>query len=170
MKPSIEKIPEFYRPYILEIKEEDVVKALWNQKEETIKLFSGISEEKGLFAYAEGKWSIKEILGHITDAERVFAYRALCFARNETIALPGFDENSYVAAANFNKRTVPSLLSEYMAVRLSSFALFESFSPSDLEKTGTANGKTFAVNTLGYIMLGHEKHHLRILKERYLVG
>ncbi len=132
-------------------------------------LLHTLDEEKAAFRYAPDKWSIKELVGHITDCERIFAYRLLCIARGEKQSLPGFDENDYVATAHFDQRTLASLLAEYLAVRESTLHLCETLSTEMLAQTGTANGNTISVRVLLFILTGHEQHHIQILKERYLL-
>ncbi len=131
-------------------------------------LLHTLSEEQSQHRYAEGKWSIKELLGHMIDTERIFAYRALCLARGEQQNLPGFDENPYVENAHFEKRTFASLLAEYQVVRHATLVLFENFDENVWANLGTNNNKPASVRALVYLTAGHEKHHINILKERYL--
>ncbi len=133
-----------------------------------LNLLNMAGEKNASFRYAEEKWSVKEVLGHIVDAERVFSYRALCIARGEKQSLPSFDENEYVQQANFDKRTLRNLLDEYDSVRLATVALFKSFSEEILMRKGIANGESITVQALLYIIAGHEIHHRRILDEKYL--
>ena len=131
-------------------------------------LFLELNEEQLKFKYAPEKWSLKEVLVHIIDDERVYAYRALAFARNDKTSLPGFDENLYTQHADVAGRTLDSILKEYRSVRESTIALFEGFSEKALLRKGTADGKQNSVRSLGYHIAGHELHHLKIIKERYL--
>lgn len=131
-------------------------------------LLHTLSEEQSHYRYAEGKWSIKELLGHMIDTERIFSYRTLCLARGEQQNLPGFDENTYVENARFDKRTFASLLDEYRVVRQATLFLLENLDESVWENTGTNNNRPASVRALVYITAGHEKHHLNILNERYL--
>jgi len=117
--------------------------------------------------YAPGKWSVKEVVGHVTDAERVFGYRALRIARADTTPMPGFDENAWVPAANFDRRSMPELVAGYQAVRAATVALFSSFDEEALTRRGTANDQEVSVRALAHIMAGHELHHMTILRERY---
>ena len=121
------------------------------------------------YRYAEGKWTIKDILQHLVDAERVFAYRALCFARNDKTELPGFEEDDYVIEANANKRSIQDLLTELLIVRQSSLALFKSFNDEQLMRIGTASNNPMSVRALGFIIIGHQNHHQRVFEERYLL-
>ena len=154
--------------YIKLVSEQNIVKGLNNQKEEMIHFFSAIPVFKQEFRYEESKWTIKDLLLHLIDAERVFAYRALRIARNDATALPGFDENEYVLAAHANERAYESLLEEYRIVRDATISLFSSFSESDFLKLGTASNASVSVRGIGYCILGHELHHKQIIIERYL--
>ena len=131
-------------------------------------MYLSISFFKHEFRYAEGKWTIKDIILHLIDAERIFAYRALRIARNDKTALPGFEENDYVVAANANNRGYESLLAEYETVRNVSISLFETFTSEELLRLGTASNNSVSVRAIGYIMLGHELHHKNVILERYL--
>jgi uncharacterized damage-inducible protein DinB len=168
-KPDLATVPSFYHKYIQQIGEDDLVTALRNNTGEMLSFLSSIPEEKWNHRYAEGKWSIKEMIQHIIDAERIFAYRALCFARGEKASLPGFEEDDYAAASNADKRTKNDLLNELTTVRKSIELLYQSFDKQQLEAFGTANNNPVSVNAIGFIIPGHVKHHLNILKERYLV-
>ena len=131
-------------------------------------LISEISEEKEDFAYAPGKWTPKEVIGHIIDTERIMAFRALCFARKDKTPLPGFDENYYVANANFKNRTMYDLAHEFAVVRESNIALFKCFNQEALDATGTANGREVSVRAILFMIAGHAVHHVNIIKTRYL--
>jgi hypothetical protein len=144
----------------------DAIEALRQQQSEVKELFASLADP--LMRYAPGKWTLKEVLGHLTDDERIFAYRALCIARGDTHPLESFDENAYVAGANFNNRTVGNLLDEYSLVRRSTIALFESLSPDAWLRRGTVAGYTASVRGLAFHIAGHELHHLATVRERYL--
>jgi hypothetical protein len=154
--------------YIKLVSEQNIVKGLKDQKEEMIHFFSSIPVFKQEFRYDEGKWTIKDLLLHLIDAERIFAYRALRIARNDATALPGFDENEFVLASQANEREFVSLLDEYANVRDATISLFSSFSESDVLKLGTASNASVSVRGIGYCVLGHELHHKQIIIERYL--
>ncbi|PKV64975.1 DinB family protein [Polaribacter sp. Hel1_33_96] len=124
--------------------------------------------EKHNFSYAEGKWTIKELIQHIIDTERVFSYRALCFARNDNTSLPGFDQDVFVENDNANDRNYYDLLNEMEVLRKSSIQLFKSFSDEALLRVGVASNNKMSVRALGYLFSGHQMHHLNIIKERYL--
>lgn len=136
----------------------------------TIKFVQDIPMDKFDYRYAEGKWTIKEIIQHIIDAERVFAYRALRFSRSDATPLPGFDENMYADVVNptANKRHLKDLLTELTAVRHATITLFKSFTEEDLLKKGTASNNPMSVRAVGFVIIGHQNHHVNIFKERYL--
>ncbi|MCQ9637148.1 DinB family protein [Chryseobacterium sp. WG14] len=137
-------------------------------EEKTIGIYSNLTEEQSRFAYAEGKWTLKGLLLHLSDTERVFQYRILAFARGDKNNLPGFDENEYANNSFADERTLESLLEEYKLVRKSSQILLESLSPSVLQNKGIANGNEISVETIGKLIVGHNYHHLNIIEERYL--
>jgi len=159
--------PAYYEKYIDQIIETNVMDAIHAQQDNIEKFLQSVSEEKSMFAYAEGKWTLKELLQHVTDTERVFIYRAMCVARGEKQSLPGFDEDMYAANSNANARSWKSLAEEFLAVRLSSRLLFESFTEEMLNQSGTANNKPIHVNAIGFILVGHALHHMQIARERY---
>ncbi|MXN89778.1 DinB family protein [Flavobacterium sp. Sd200] len=133
-----------------------------------IRFVQDIPMDKYDYRYAEGKWTIKDILQHLIDTERIFAYRALRFARNDSTELPGFDENLFAATANGAERKLQDLLTELSIVRQSTIMLFKSFNSEDFLKRGIASGNTASVRAIGFIIIGHQKHHLNVFKERYL--
>lgn len=138
--------------------------------EKTVELYSQLSEEQSLFAYAEGKWTLKELLVHLSDTERVFQYRILAFLRGDENELPGFDEELYANQSFANERSLSSLLEEYQLVRMSSQVLLESAQSSALQNVGIANGNQISAETVGKLIVGHNVHHLNIIRERYLPG
>jgi hypothetical protein len=156
-----------FEQYISCIEPKETERLLEEQVTEIVNLFFLVDEEGGLFKYAEGKWSIKEVLGHMCDAERVFTYRILCISRNEQAVLPAYDENEYVRYANFNQRTLISLVEEIKAVRQSTIHLLNSLSEEQLMRRGLSGGRAVTVRALIYVLLGHFKHHVEILKTRY---
>lgn len=168
MRPDINTIPEFYHGYVSHIAEDNVIEALKNSKQAFLKRLKSIHEQNGDFRYDRGKWSIKEVINHVIDAERVFAYRVLSFARNDAAELPGFDETSWTPASQADRRTLKSLIEEYENVRNSTINLFESFTEDMLMQTGKANGTSCSVLGIGYIIAGHETHHSNILNDRYM--
>ena len=154
--------------YMERVPEGDVLDMLTHQIDDTLGLVSALSEHEADFAYAPGKWSFKEVIGHLSDTERVLSYRAVAFARGEPQPLPGFDENLYVANANFRTRTLADLMAELRAVRASTVALFASLDPAMLDRRGTANNREYTVRALASFIAGHERHHAAIFRERYL--
>jgi uncharacterized damage-inducible protein DinB len=150
---------------------DDIVRTLAAQVEETIATFAPIPDARaGTLAYAPGKWNLKQVVGHLSDDERIFAYRALCVVRNDTRPLAGFDEKDYVRFASFNDRSFADLLDELRVVRAASIALFRSLSPEEWLRRGMVNGYSATVRGLAFHMAGHELHHMRIVREKYLAG
>jgi uncharacterized damage-inducible protein DinB len=172
MKPtqlnSSEYAP-FYANYIAQVSDEyTLVEELEISLHRFIKFVQNIPMDKFDYRYAEGKWTIKDIIQHLIDAERIFAYRALRFARNDNTDLPGFEENDYVDEANANARSIMELLTEMSSVRHATVLLFKTFSEEQLLRIGTANNNTMSVRALGFVIIGHQNHHQRIFEERYL--
>jgi|SRR6476620_1328399 len=167
-KPLPANYPGHFKRYIDLVPETESLSAILNQGLEIMPFLSAISEEKSMYAYAEGKWTIKELLQHIIDAERIFTYRALCIARGEKENLPGFEENDYAANSFANNRRWDSLVKEFLTVRQSTELLFKSFTEEMLDNLGTSNNKTIDVSSIGFIIAGHYYHHKKILLERYL--
>lgn len=169
IRPEKTEYAEFYAGYVSLVTETDILSALQNQIAEAQNIFAGITEEKGDFRYAENKWTIKELLGHVIDGERVFSYRALRISRNDKTPLAGFEENSYVANSNFKNRTLADLLEEFSLLRRANVILFQNLSEASWSNTGTASDAEVSVRALAFIMVGHARHHLNVLRERYLV-
>jgi hypothetical protein len=167
-KPDLASVPPFYQRYVDFVKDMDVLDALKFSNKETLLMVQGIAEAKGEYRYAPGKWTIKELLCHMMDAERIFAYRALRFARKDQTPLSGFEENDYAPEANAHSRSIVVLAGEMERLRQVSIDLYHSFTPEMLNRTGTANQTALSVLSLGYIIAGHESHHRKILRERYL--
>jgi hypothetical protein len=167
-KPDLSRVTGFYHRYINLVKEEDLVTALKNQSDSFPAFLASIPVEKREYRYAEDKWTIKEMLQHIIDTERIFAYRGLCIARKEQASLPGFDENEYADNSKAGTRNWDDLVEEFMATRRSNEILFSSFDTEQLETNGTANGNPVYVLPIGFMMVGHIEHHVNVLKERYL--
>ncbi|MFN8356938.1 MAG: DinB family protein [Spirosomataceae bacterium] len=160
----------YFSRYIEGVEYENVIIALTEQKKKVQNLYNHLTEEQSLFRYEPVKWSLKQILGHLIDTERIFSYRALCIARGEKNELPGFDENAYMVASNFDSIPLVTLLLHYESVRLSTFALIDSFSDAQdahLEQVGIANGNKVSARALIWMIAGHEAHHLRVINERY---
>jgi uncharacterized damage-inducible protein DinB len=147
---------------------DDVITELGKSMEDVQKLFSSLSDTQLNFRYAPGKWTLKELLAHMIDTERILSYRALCIARGEKQSLPGFDENQYAEQAQYSRRSIKDLLREYRLVREANILMFSSFDEHMLSEMGTANGKSISARALLFIIAGHERHHLSIVKEKYL--
>jgi hypothetical protein len=168
-KPKSGEFPEYASMYIGLIPNDgQLLRHLWDNKHSTKNLVSKLSEEVLLYKYADGKWTIKEILVHIIDDERIYSYRALRFARNDKTELPGFDQDPYALYSNANTRTIESIIEEYEAVRMSTIALFDGLSDDAMTRSGVANNNEATVRALGYHIAGHELHHINIIKTRYL--
>ena len=165
-KPVVRDYPEHYRSYVGLVPEGDIMEIIASQLEETIAQLKANEDQKD-FRYAEGKWSLIEVIGHIIDTERIMAYRLLRIARGDKTTLAGYDDESYVENAHFSTRTIEDLLHEFTAVRMSTVALIKGLPEEAWEKSGFANNGEFTVNALVYIIAGHERHHLKWIKERY---
>lgn len=146
-----------------------LINAFEDALQEFVVFFKGIDVEKLSYSYKEGKWTVKELMLHVIDTERIFQYRALRFARADKTDLAGFSENDFVATSNANGRNLTSLLDEFVTLRKSTISLFESFSADTLLKIGVSGGNTMSVRAAGYLIIGHQKHHVDIVKQRYLV-
>jgi uncharacterized damage-inducible protein DinB len=165
---NLENVPPFLKNYVKQVEESDHLQALRVSGHRMLELVYTIKEEQQDHRYAENKWSIREVLCHMIDAERIFAYRALRFARNDQTPLPGWEENNYAPVANAHNRSLKQIADEMSHVRLSTIDLFEGFTEEMLIHRGTANGNEMSVVTLGFVIAGHETHHRKILTERYL--
>ncbi len=169
MKLPVEECPPFYQFYANYVEGEDILEELKAQLHSYVEFIRTIPEEKHLYRYAENKWTIKEVVGHNTDTERIKSTVALRIARNDKTPLPGFDEDAYPRESDFNLRTMEELLDEFIAVRKSSIALLSHLSEDELKRIGTASGKQISSRANFYFLYGHVAHHVKILKERYLV-
>jgi uncharacterized damage-inducible protein DinB len=167
MRPKPGDYNPYYETYIKEVEGDDILKILNEQNKKTQEVLNSFSGHRGNYRYADGKWTVKEVVGHLLDTERVFAYRALCIARGEKKSLPGFEQDDYVREGNFNSRDLPGLNYEFRLERESNLLLFRSFSEEMLNRKGTANESPITVRAILWIIAGHEKHHVRILQERY---
>lgn len=169
-RPEKDEYAEFYANYVSLVAETDVVSALRDQPDELRELLAEISAaEKENFRYASGKWSVKELLGHIVDGERVFSYRALRISRGDETPLAGFEENTYVANSNFNDSSLADLVEEFSLLRRANVLLFKNLTEEAWLRRGTASDALVSVRALAFIMVGHVAHHQKILRERYLV-
>lgn len=167
-RPDLQRVPSFYHNYIRQTEGADLIQLLKDQQTTITEFFRSIPHEPWNSGYAPGKWTIKELVQHIIDAERIFCYRALRFARNDGTGLPGFDENNYTQHAKAGRRSKEELLEELAAVQKASLLLFKSFDEEQMEASGTANGNRIYVRAIGFIVAGHALHHKRVVQERYL--
>ena len=167
-RPTPGEYAPYHATYVAMVPDGDVLATLKKQHGETLRMLARIGEKKSQHRYAPGKWSIREVIGHMIDAERVFTYRALTFARADRNQLPGFDENMWASSSNAGSRTLKSLVDELKSVRAATLALFRGFNEEQLARTGVASGQQVSVRGLVYVTTGHERHHAKILRERYL--
>ncbi len=166
-RPQPDEYPAYAAKYVDLVGDAPILEILEQQQQNTYDFFTEIDPGKGDYSYAEGKWTVKQVLGHIIDTERIFAYRALVFS-HEAIELPGFDQDVYMENATFNSRSLEDLANEFKTVRESSLYLFRFLSDGQQTQKGIASGNPVSVRALAYMMAGHELHHIKILKERYL--
>jgi len=167
-RPEPGEYAPYYEKYISQIQSDDILATLDEQRRKMLLLLTCRSEAEGNMRYAPEKWSVKEVLGHVCDAERVFAYRALRVARNDATPLPGFDENEYVKNAPFAQLGIGELIEDYTAVRRATLSLFRNLDEAAWMRRGLANQQQVTVRALAYIIAGHDLHHQRVLEERYL--
>jgi len=168
MRPDLSLVGASFHNYINQVPEDDLMEAFNKQSAAFIRFLETIPSEKYEYRYADGKWTIKEVLQHIIDAERVFAYRALRFARKDATPLPGFDENLFAANAKADQRSWDKLVEEFKVVRRSSELMFQSFDDDQLQSRGISSNNPNYVLALGFVIIGHAVHHQKITKERYL--
>jgi len=166
-QPEATEYAPFYETYVKLVRGTDILRTLEEQQATVRKALGKVPEVRGGFRYAEGKWSIREVMGHCSDAERVFGYRALAFARGEKAPLPSFDENEYARIAGHDGVPLADLLEEFGAVRAATLHLLRQFSAEAWRRTGVASGKPISVRAIAFVMAGHVAHHLAILHERY---
>ena len=170
VRPAADEHVPYYGKYLALVPETEAVAALEAQLGDMVPFLRSIGEAQGALRYAPGKWSVKEVIGHLIDSERVFAYRALRFARADRTPLPGFDETTYVPAARFDRLTLPALVDELELMRRSNLAMFRGLDADAWPRRGVANDNEVSVRALAFIIAGHARHHVGILKERYLGG
>ena len=169
-RPEANEYAPYYAGYIALVPGDDAVAALEAQRLHMMQMLSARSEREGNFRYGAGKWSVKEVIGHLADAERVFTYRAMRIARGDQTPLPGFEQDDYVKNGGFGDRRLADLADEFAAVRSGSIALFRSLDAGAWARRGTASGKEVSVRALAFMTAGHELHHQRILEERYFAA
>jgi uncharacterized damage-inducible protein DinB len=169
-RPEPDEYAPYFGRYISEAGSTDPLTTMRQQLETTAALFAAVGESRAGHRYAPGKWSIRQMLGHLADSERIFSYRALRLARADATPLPGFDENDFVAAAEFDSRPLASLIEEWRSVRRASLTLFENLGDEALRRRGAVSGGPMSARALAWVIAGHELHHLAVLRERYGVG
>jgi uncharacterized damage-inducible protein DinB len=167
-KPQELNTSDYFAGYVKLAAGEDLIQSLESVCEVALEVFHKITEEQAEYAYAEGKWTIKQLVQHLIDTERVFCYRALSFARGDQQNLPGFEEDDFAANDYSNERVWEGIIREYAVVREASVALFASLSENALDSAGKANNVGFTPRILGWVLAGHDAHHLNVLRERYL--
>jgi DinB superfamily len=167
-RPNQSEYPEYYVPYVQLVPEGDLLQTLEKNLVEMENLFEGISEEDGLFRYAAGKWSLKEVLGHITDTERIMSYRLLRVGRGDNTALAGFNETLYVEGSQINKLPIKNILNDFVATRRSTITLIQNMPEDAWSNKGNANNFEITAGAIAYIIAGHEMHHRKLINEKYL--
>lgn len=167
-RPRPDEYTEYYTRYIERVPDGGVLAALQDQRRSIPAFLRGLSPEQADHRYAPGKWSVKEVLGHVCDTERVMAYRALRIARGDETPLPGFDENAYVETSAFGERALPALVAEFERVRDATSSLFRGLADDAWTRRGTASGTEITVRALAYIVAGHAEHHMELIRTRYL--
>ena len=167
-RPKAGEYLPYYEKYIARVADGDLIELLARHADETIAMLRNQSPDVADYAYEEGKWTVKEVMGHVCDAERIFAYRLLCIGRGEQASLPGFDENAYAPAGRFGDRTMESLLEEFAAVRQATIALIAGMPDEGWARSGIANNAGISARAIAYILAGHELHHREVLLTRYL--
>ena len=167
-RPAPSEYPSFFDTYIRLVEEADLPELMARQIDETMAWYRGLSEAQAASRYAPDKWTIKQVLGHLADTERVMQYRALGIARADQTSFPPFEQDDYAKTANHGSRTWSSLLDEFKCVRQSSIHLFRHLDASTLDRLGLVNNNPTTARGIGYVIVGHERHHLAILKDRYV--
>ncbi|WP_059102948.1 DinB family protein [Shouchella shacheensis] len=167
-RPETNEYPSYYAKYIDLLPEQNIIEQLNDQKDEMAEMLEPVTERQSLFQYASLKWNIKEVVGHLTDVERIMAYRLLCIARGEATSLPGHDDQAYVAKASFNEQPLHELIAHFKAVRQSTVLLLHSLPTEALDRKGVMNNEAVTVRALPFIIAGHERHHRQLIKERYV--
>jgi len=166
-RPNENEYAPFYAGYVALVAEDDIVTVLEEQRPEIFQLAAAVAPERETYRYADGKWSIRELFGHLTDAERLFGYRAFCISRGDQTSLPGWDENEYMATATFDRRPLFQITREFSMLRNGNLAFLRTLDDEAWRRMGTANGNPVSVRANAYIMAGHLRHHLNVLGERY---
>jgi uncharacterized damage-inducible protein DinB len=167
-RPAPAEYDPYYERYISLVKTDDIAATLQKQAQQTRDLLGKVSSEKAEFRYASGKWSVKEVLGHINDTERIMSYRVLRIARGDQTHIEGYEQDDYVTGGKFSRRTMDDLLQEFMTIRNATIQLIRHLDAETAERHGTANNKQISARAIVYVIAGHELHHRRILEEKYL--
>ena len=165
--PSFESLNDYYKSYWKYLKEDDMLDALKKQGDNTMDWLSSIGADKENYAYSEGKWMVKEVIGHLCDTERILAYRALRFSRNDKTPLTAFDENSFIKESNFRSRSLKNISDEWKTIRAATISLFNSMTDEIADRIGNANGASVSPRIILYFILVHERHHLQVIKDKY---
>ncbi|GDX53133.1 hypothetical protein LBMAG27_21800 [Bacteroidota bacterium] len=166
--PDVDTLSDYYKSYLKYISEDDLMEALIQQKEITTEFLKSIPIEKGSFRYAEGKWMLKEVIGHLSDTERILSYRALRFSRNDSTALSGFDENTYVPNSNHAQLSLKEISEEKTALTALTILLFKNMNKDMPDRIGAANNLQVSVRAILFFIIAHERHHLKVIMEKYL--
>ena len=167
-RPAENEYLSYYNNYIKLVPQGNIVALMEKQNTQFCEYLAQVSEEKAGYRYAEGKWSLKEVIGHLIDVELIFLYRALRVSRNDQTLIPGFEQDDYVANGNYDEQDLSSLVEQFFHVRRSSVSLFKSFKDAMWTNTGNANGHTISTRAIAFIMVGHVIHHMQIIQKRYL--
>ncbi len=167
-RPNESEYAPYYQNYVDRVSESDILQVLRAQMDELDVLLEHVAPDQETFRYAEGKWSIRELVGHLIDGERVFGYRSFCIARGEQQNLPSFDQDDYMLTSHYDKFELEDLLSELRLIRLGNIAMFRTLDESAWSRSGMANNSSVSVRALAFIMAGHLRHHMNVLRERYL--
>ena len=169
-RPTESEYAPDYQSYIDQVSQSDILPVLRAQMDELDVLLGRVEPHQETFRYAEGKWSIREIVGHLIDGERVFGYRAFCIARGEQQNLPGFDQDDYMLTSHYDQSELEDLISELRLIRLGNIAMFRTLDEEAWSRTGVANNNSVSVRALVFVMAGHLRHHMNVLREKYLQG
>ncbi|MDA8015845.1 MAG: DinB family protein [Thermoanaerobaculia bacterium] len=167
-RPGAEEYDPFYDGYIQTVPDGDIVDRLASELDSGLTFYGAVPKARRDYRYSDDKWTLREVLGHVLDTERIFSYRSMCIARGDQTALPGMDQDEYMAGADFGRRSWDSLMSEYEHLRRANLALVSSFGETELQRRGTASGLPISVRALVWILAGHEMHHRNVIQERYL--
>ena len=170
MRPGADEYASFFAGYVSLVPETDVLPVLAAQAVDLRRLAAAVPAARETYRYAPGKWSVREIFGHVGDGERVFGYRAFCISRGDRTPLPGFDENDYIAQSAYDERTVAELADDFAGLRAANLAVLGRLNDAQWTRVGNANGRPVSVRALAFIMAGHLRHHLGVLKSRYAIG